>query len=162
MDLKDIIAIRGKGELYRVLNKSPKGIIVESIGDKKVKMKVQPNLQVLMLNDITIFSDDGSDLFLRDIFRKMFEKDGKELSVNPKSDTADLRKYFLEIAPNHDEEKVYSSDMKKILKWYNAIISWFPEVIENLKEEDEVSEETTEVEDKEQEEKKDDLKGTNK
>jgi hypothetical protein len=162
MDLKDIIAIRGKGELYKVLNKSPKGIIVESIGEKKVKMKVQPNLQVLMLNDITIFSDDGSDLFLRDIFRKMFEKDGKELSVNPKSDTADLRKFFLEIAPNHDEEKVYSSDMKKILKWYDAIVSWYPEVIENLKEEDEVSDEADEIEDKGQEEKKEESKDTNK
>lgn len=142
MDLKDIIAIRGKGDLYRVISKSPKGIIVETINEKKVKMKVQPNLHVLMLYDITIFSDDNKDLFLRDVFRKMYEKDGKQLHVNPKSDTGELRAYFKEIAPSHDEERVYSSDMKKMIKWYNTIMEWYPETITELKEETDEEEES--------------------
>jgi hypothetical protein len=137
MNLKDFIAIKGKGDLYRVLAKTPKGIIVEALNEIKTKFKVEPNLSVLLLYDITIFSNDNKDLFLRDVFKNTFRKDGIKVPVNYKDDTFKLKEYFREIAPNYDEEKVYISDIKKIIKWYTILVSWYPDVIENIEKEEE-------------------------
>lgn len=138
MDLKDFIAIKGKGDLYRILAKTPKGIIVEALNESKTRFKVEPNLSVLLLYDITIFSNDNKDLFLRDVFKNTYKKDGKVVPVNYKDDTFKLKEYFREIAPNYDEEKVYISDIKKIIKWYSILVSWYPDVIENIEKEEEV------------------------
>jgi hypothetical protein len=137
MDLKDFIAIKGKSDLYRILAKTPKGIIVEALNEGKTKFKVEPNLTVLLLYDITIFSNDNTDLFLRDVFKNAFKKDGVKISVDHKDDTYKLKEYFRVIAPNYDEEKVYISDIKKIAKWYSILIKWYPEVIENIEKEEE-------------------------
>lgn len=147
MDLKDFIAIKGKGDLYRILAKTPKGIIVEALNESKTKFKVEPNLSVLLLYDITIFSNDNTDLFLRDVFKNTFKKDGKDVPVNYKDDTFKLKEYFREIAPNYDEEKVYISDIKKIIKWYTILVGWYPEVIENIEKEEEEDKVKTETED---------------
>ena len=137
MDLKDFIAIKGKADLYRILAKTPKGIIVETLNDTKTRFKVEPNLSVLLLYDITIFSNDNTDLFLRDIFKNTYKKDGAKVPVNYKDDTFKLKEYFREIAPNYDEEKVYISDIKKIIKWYTILVGWYPEVIKNIEKEEE-------------------------
>ena len=126
MELKDIIAIRGKGELFKVIAKTQKGIVVESLNEKKTKFKVQPNLHVLMLSDITIFSDDGSDIYLKDVFINIKKKDGLTLSVNPKTAPVELKTFFTEVMPNHDQEKVYTSDIKKIIKWYEILCKFAP------------------------------------
>lgn len=137
MDLKDFIAIKGKSDLYRILAKTPKGIIVEALNEGKTKFKVEPNLTVLLLYDITIFSTDDSDLFLRDVFKNAFKKDGVKVPVDQKDDTFKLKEYFRQIAPTYDEEKVYISDIKKIVKWYSILVKWHPEVIENIEKEEE-------------------------
>jgi len=141
MDLKDFIAIKGKGDLYRILAKTPKGIIVEALNEGKTKFKVQPNLTVLLLYDITIFSNDNTDLFLRDVFKNAFKKDGVKIPVDQKADTFKLKEYFREIAPNYDEDKVYISDIKKIIKWYTILVKWYPDVIENIEKEEEADKE---------------------
>ncbi|MBL6962661.1 MAG: hypothetical protein ISR55_02465 [Bacteroidetes bacterium] len=141
MDLKDFIAIKGKSELFRVLNKSPKGIIVETLNEKRTKFKVQPNLHVLVLKDITIFSVDSSDIYLLDVYLKFYEQGGLKLELNQKSEPEAIYSFFREHIPNHDQEKVYISDMKKMLRWYHVICEFYPDVIENLKkEEDEEAE----------------------
>ena len=122
MDFNDIIAIRGKGDLFKVIAKTPKGLVVESINEKKIKFQVQPDLHVLLLSDITVFSNDNSDLYLRDIFIKIFEKDGKKISVNPKDDPKTLKDFFKEVAPNHDDESGRTHDsfrrrMPENAKW---------------------------------------------
>ena len=137
MDLKDFIAIKGKGDLYRILAKTPKGIIVEALNECKTKFKVEPNLTVLLLYDITIFSNDNTDLFLRDVLKNAYKKDGVKIPVDHKDDTFKLKEYFRIIAPNYDEEKVYISDIKKIIKWYSILVKWHPDVIENIEKEEE-------------------------
>lgn len=132
MDLKDFIAIRGKGELFRVLSKSNKGIIVETLNEKRTKFKVQPNLQVLILNDITIYPKDGNDIYLKDVMKNLFDKEGLNISVTPKSEPNKIIELFREIAPQYDEERVYLSDMKKLFRWYQTIVEFYPEVLENL------------------------------
>jgi hypothetical protein len=138
MDLKDFIAIKGKSDLYRILAKTPKG---------KTKFKVEPNLTVLLLYDITIFSNDNTDLFLRDVFKNAFKKDADKIPVDHKDDTFKLKEYFRIIAPNYDEEKVYISDIKKIVKWYSILVKWYPDVIANIEKEEEEDKKKSESED---------------
>ena len=149
MDLKDFISIRGKGDLFRLVSKTPKGIIVETLNEGRAKFKVQPNLQVLILNDITVFSKDNTDLYLKDVFLKIFEKDGLHISMEQKDDAVKLKEYFKEIAPSHDEEKVYISDIKKIIKWYEIISKFYPDVIEDLTKAEAKTDEIKEEETKE-------------
>jgi hypothetical protein len=137
MDLKDFIAIKGKGDLFRILAKTPKGIIVETLNETKMRFKVEPNLSVLLLYDITIFSNDNTDLYLRDVFKNAYKKHAAKMPVSFKDETYKLKDYFREIAPNYDEEKVYISDIKKIVKWYSILVSWYPDVIENIEKEEE-------------------------
>lgn len=121
MDLKDIVSITGKSGLYLVKAKTPKGIVVESIDENKRKFMVSSNFQVAFLEEITVFSRADDDLYLGDIFSKIKEVDGKETRIGPKASSRDLMEYFREIAPDHDEERVYPSDVKKIIKWYNLL-----------------------------------------
>jgi hypothetical protein len=135
MDLKDFIAIKGKSELFRILAKTPKGLIVESLNETRLKFKVQPSLSVLLLNDITIFSNDNTDLYLKQVLVNFYKKDGLKISLDVKDEAYKLRDYFKEVVTNHDEEKVYVSDIKKIVKWYSILAEYYPEVLENLEKE---------------------------
>ena len=132
MDLKDFIAIRGKGDLYRVMSKTPKGIIVETLNEKRTKFKVQPNLQVLVLNDITIYSKSGEDIRLLDVFLKLNEKFDKKAGPDF-TEALDIIGIFKDVADGYDEDKVYLSDMKKTLRWYNTITAFYPSFFEDIK-----------------------------
>jgi hypothetical protein len=119
MDLTKIVSITGKPGLYKVIAETPKKIIVQSLEDPRKKIPVGSNFQVALLDKITIYTLDGNDLYLKDIFEKI---ESSELEVPSANDTpAELRTYFKEIAPNHDESRVYASDLKKIVKWYNLL-----------------------------------------
>ncbi|MFY0671874.1 MAG: DUF5606 domain-containing protein [Bacteroidia bacterium] len=119
MDLKKIVSITGKPGLYKVIAETPKKIIVQSLEDSRKKIPVGSNFQVALLDKITIYTLDGNDLFLKDIFEKI---ENTELELPSANDApANLRSYFKEIAPNHDEGRVYASDLKKIIKWYTLL-----------------------------------------
>lgn len=121
MDLKDIISITGKSGLYKIISQSPKGAIVESLDDEKKRFMVGANYKVAMLEEITIFTETNEDFFVKDVFKRIMEKDGENISVSPKDSTAILKNYFNEIMPEHDKERVYVSDIKKIIKWYSIL-----------------------------------------
>ena len=119
MDLQKIVSITGKPGLYRVVAETPKRIIVESLEDKTKKIPVGSNFQVALLDKITIFTTNNDDLYLKDIFKGM-DDDESETPTSSNS-PAELREYFKIIAPNHDESRVYASDLKKIIKWYHLL-----------------------------------------
>ena len=123
MELKDIVAIAGRPGLYKVIARSPKGLIIESLGADKARMPVNANEQVSMLEDITIYtqnSEDGKPL--KEVLGTMQEKAAELPIPDPKDASAQIiREYFKAIAPEHDEERVYISDLKKILKWYSIL-----------------------------------------
>lgn len=138
MTLKDIIAIKGKGELFRVISKSPKGIIVETLNESKLKFKVEPNLQVMVLNDITIYAKDSEDIYLHQLFSRYYKTHGLNPPVDNTSDSNDVVEMFRKLAPNYDDERVYLSDMKKFFKWYKILALYLPAILENLDVEEEV------------------------
>ncbi len=118
MNLRGIVSVSGKPGLHKVIGQNKSGFVLESLDAQKVKLVVNlSNSKLASLEDITVFGED-EDLKLTDIFARM--KDSASIP-DAKADGKTLRAYFNEVAPGHDEEKVYASDMKKIINWYNII-----------------------------------------
>ena len=121
MELKDIVAVNGKPGLFEVKAQSKGGIIVESLLDgKRISLSVSQNISAL--NEIAIYTYE-EEFPLRLVFKTIAKKeDGKE-AISPKENNTILANYFREILPTYDEERVYASNIKKVLQWYNLLAS---------------------------------------
>ncbi|MEM9052346.1 MAG: DUF5606 domain-containing protein [Bacteroidota bacterium] len=120
MDLSKILSIAGKPGLFKIMNQSRGGVVVTSLNDGR-KMVVGQTQRVSTLSDISIYTLEGDEP-LENIFKTMFEKsEGKAVEVDFKDDDA-LREYLFRIFPEHDEDRVYPSDIKKIIKWFNLLL----------------------------------------
>lgn len=118
MNLKGLVAVSGKPGLYKIIGQNKSGFVLESLDEQKAKLIVNlTTAKLASLEDITVFGDDD-DIKLAAIFENM--KSSASIP-DPKADGTTLRKYFREVAPNHDEERVYASDMKKIITWFSLI-----------------------------------------
>lgn len=118
MNLRGIVSVTGKPGLFKLIGQNKTGFILESLDEKKIKIIVNvTTAKMASLEDITIFGE-GEDIKLIDVFEKMKEH-GNVVGVKESNDK--LRAYFVEIAPNHDLDRVYVSDVKKIINWYNII-----------------------------------------
>lgn len=120
-ELKDIVSITGKPGLYKIIARTNRGLIVESLDDKKTRLPVSATQQIALLDDITIYTTSEENLSLKDVLRKMEEYSKGKSLPGQKDDTNTLKSFFSEIAPEHDPERVYVSDMKKILKWHEIL-----------------------------------------
>jgi len=119
MDLKEILAITGFGGLFKFVSQGRNGIIVEGIEDKK-RMVAFSHYKVSSLSDIAIFTDE-EEVPLKKIFKTIFETENGGLAFGGKIDEKKLKEYFSKILPNYDREKVYVSDIKKVITWYNIL-----------------------------------------
>ncbi len=122
MALEKIIAIGGKPGLYELIAQTKGGFVGESLVDKK-RLTVSIRAKVSVLSEIAIYALDR-EVPLLEVFDAIHKKEeGKETSVSPKADKLALEEYFFSILPNYDEDRVYASDMKKILSWYNLLLN---------------------------------------
>lgn len=120
--LKKIVSISGKPGLYKIISQGRNMLIVESLSDKK-RMPSYATDKVVSLSDVTMYTNDG-DKPLPEIFEIIKTKEnGAIASVDPKSDVQKLREYFSEILPDFDRERVYPTDIKKLIQWYNLLVS---------------------------------------
>ncbi|SEN09487.1 hypothetical protein SAMN05216436_111118 [bacterium A37T11] len=119
MELKGIVSVTGKPGLFKLIGQNKSGFILESLDGQKTKIVVNMSTaKMATLEDITIFGDED-DLKLTDILDQM---NGLAQIPDPKkADGKALRTFFREVAPGHDEEKVYSSDIKKIISWFHIL-----------------------------------------
>ena len=121
MELKDIVAINGKPGLYEIKAQSKGGIIVQSLLDeKKIPVTITHNLSAL--NEIAIYTYE-EEVPLRIILKSIGEKEGGKEALSHKESGKVLVSYFREILPNFDEERVYTSNIKKVIQWYNLLAS---------------------------------------
>ncbi len=118
MNLQGIVSVAGKPGLWKALAQNKTGFVLESLDGKKTKLVVNlSTAKLAALDEITIFGEDD-DIKLTDVLDRM-KADGNV--PDAKADGKKMREYFREVAPGHDEEKVYASDMKKILTWYHLL-----------------------------------------
>lgn len=116
MEFKDIISVPGTSGLYKVVGNNKNGFIIESLSDKKRTM-INASQRIMTLVDVAIYTT-GDDLPLLEVFKKLQETEGKNPAYDTKGDQQNMRAYFKTIVPEYDEERVYTSDIKKVLNWY--------------------------------------------
>jgi hypothetical protein len=127
-DLTEIASISGKGGLFRIIKPGRVGVILESMDDRKIKIATNPNHKVSILADISIYTttDDGS-IPLEDILRKIHKEFGDDPGIDGKSTADELISFIEYIVPEYDESRVYPSDVKKLVNWYNVLLREFPD-----------------------------------
>lgn len=119
MNIHGIVAVSGKPGLWKALVQNKTGFILESLDAQKTKLVVNVSTAKLAaLDEITIFGTD-EDIKLTDVLETM--KASATEAPDAKADGKKLREYFYEIAPDHDEQRVYSSDIKKVLTWFHLL-----------------------------------------
>jgi hypothetical protein len=118
-ELEKILSVSGKPGIYKLITGGRATIIVESLIDGK-RLPVHPTQKVSALGDITMFTYEA-DVPLREIFLKAKEAYGGGPAPDPKSDGKTLRDAMKKILPDYDEERVYESDIRKLLSWYNIL-----------------------------------------
>jgi len=119
MNLKDIIAISGEPGLFRFIAQGKNAIIVEHLETKK-RSSAYSSAKVSSLEEISIFTDK-EDMPLSKVFDLIFEKEKGGPSIDSKSEVNKLKSYFEVVLPEYAKEKVYPSDIKKMIQWYNIL-----------------------------------------
>jgi len=119
IELKDYLAIAGKSGLFKMVAQARNGIVVESLEDKK-RHVAPATARVSSLEDIAIFTHD-EEIPLADIFFLIHENTEDKEILSHKAPPEELKSYFKELVPEYDEDRVYVSDIKKVLQWYNQL-----------------------------------------
>ena len=123
--LETILNVSGRSGLYKLVSRSPKLLVVETLDESKKKLPVYPSEQVASLHDISIYLNDGKDIPLGKVFENIkTQLDGKEeTTINPKQATTDdLKTWFEKMLPDFDRDRVRGGDIKKVILWYNILI----------------------------------------
>ena len=142
MDLKKIIAVSGRPGLYQVIAHSPKGVVAESLLDGK-KVTLFTHERMSELEEISIFTVEN-DIRLKEVLRTIYQKLEGKPAISPKSSANELRIFMEEMVPDYDAERVYNSDIQKLVNWYNLLVE------KNLIDNEPDEEEQQDVENKEE------------
>jgi len=138
MNLKDILAISGESSLFKFVAQGKNAIIVQNIENGK-RMSAMGTTKVSALEEIAIFTT-SEEVPLAKVMDIIWDKENGGAAISHKAPEADLTKYFGEILPEYDRQRVYTSDIKKVFQWYNFLQQ------KNLLVKEEVAEAEKEVE----------------
>lgn len=139
MELKEIIAISGKPGLFRFVSQGRTAMVVESMDTGKRSSAFATD-KISALEDIAIFTEEG-ETPLKEVLGKIMEKEGGKETISHKSSSAELLSFFSEVLPDYDTERVYTSDIKKVVQWYNQLCKL--DLLSVLEEKDEAAEESS-------------------
>ncbi len=137
--LKGILSISGQTGLFKLVAESKNNIIVESLETSK-RIPVHSTSKVSALEDIAIYTENG-DVPLKSVFKAIYEKEKGGPALSAKASGSELKSYFEKVVPEFDKDRVYVSDIKKVLLWYNSLqqkeLLDFTEEKDNIKENEE-------------------------
>ena len=119
MNVEGIISVSGKSGLFKVIGQTKNGVIVESLMDGK-KSAISSTSKISALQDIAIYTYT-EELPLADVLDKIRVKESGSPSIGHKSSSVVLSEYFKEVLEDYDEDRVYTSDIKKVISWYNML-----------------------------------------
>lgn len=122
--METILSIAGKPGLYKLVSRGKQNLIVEAIDETHRRMPAFAADRVTSLGDIAMYTD-ADDVALWEVLTKVGEKEGlKTCSLDYKKCAAqELRDYFGEVLPSFDRDRVHDSDIKKLLQWYNILVT---------------------------------------
>lgn len=121
MNINKILSIGGRPGLWEMKAQTRGGVVAESLIDgKKIPVNIRQNISIL--GEIAIYTYT-EEIPLKDVLQKIGEKEDFQEAIDHKSSKDKLEEYFNEVLPDYDEDRVYASDIKKIIQWYNLLIS---------------------------------------
>ena len=118
MKFDDLVAVSGLPGLYRMAANRANGLIVEELATGKRRFASSRKHNFTPLGSIGVFTNDGESVPLKEVFRSMLEQLEDHPPVAPESDSQELFRYFSEVLPEYDPDRVYAGDVKKILRWF--------------------------------------------
>ena len=121
MKISDVLAISGKPGLFKILASSPKNLVVESMIDGK-RSSIPGSLRVSSLSDITMYTIE-EDVPLREILKSMFDKNKGKPAISHNSAPQEVKDFIDSVVNDLDHGRVYASDLRKLVQWYNLLIS---------------------------------------
>ena len=120
MEYRQIVAVTGLGGLYQLMSTKNDGAIVRSLTDKNIKFVSARIHNITPLESIEIYTT-GDNVRLHEVLDKIKQDDSQIAVLNSKKDDKATKAYFKTILPDFDEERVYTSDIRKVLKWYDIL-----------------------------------------
>lgn len=130
MEFSDIASVSGKGGLFKVLNPTRTGAILETLDAEKKKMVVGMHSKVSVLSDISIYTTDGEGAVpLKEVMEKIHKEFKGDTGLDKNADPEELKSFLKHILPTYDEDRVYVSDIKKLVTWYNQLAQIAPELL---------------------------------
>ena len=136
MDFKDIAAVSGKGGLFKVVKPTKTGVILESLDENKTKLVTNLNQKVSVLAEISVYcTGEEETVALNEVLLKIKNEFDDDPGVDKNSDPDELKSFLAHILPDYDRDRVYVSDIKKIVNWYHIIYQFAPELLIEKQEE---------------------------
>ena len=120
MEFSKIISVTGKPGLFQVISQSKNAIIAESLSDYK-RLAINATQNVSLLENIAIYTYE-EDIPLLDVFKAISKKTEGKQAISHKESGKKLASFFAEVLPNYDDERVYTSNIKKVIQWFNLLI----------------------------------------
>ena len=126
-DLKEIAAISGMPGLYRLVSPTRAGVIIEALDERGTRSIASARNKVSLLQEISIYTQDyDKTVPLAEVFDLIHQQHGTGLALTGKSDDRDLAAFMAEVLPDYDRERVYMSDIKKLVNWYRVVSQQLP------------------------------------
>ncbi|HLW14962.1 MAG TPA: DUF5606 domain-containing protein [Flavobacteriaceae bacterium] len=119
MALDKIISITGKPGLYELKAQTNNGFLAESLADGK-RLNISAQHNVSLLSEIAIYTLT-TEVPLYEVFTKIYDNEGGKETINHKAPKIELEEFFFNVLPDYDEDRVYASDIKKVVQWYNIL-----------------------------------------
>ncbi|MEP0987716.1 DUF5606 domain-containing protein [Ekhidna sp.] len=136
MEFSDIAAVSGKGTLFNIVQPTRTGVILETLDEHKKKMVATMHNKVSILSEISIYTTDAEGAVpLEDVMKKIHKEFAGDTDLDKNSSPEELKAFLKFILPDYDESRVYVSDIKKVVSWYDQLVKQAPEVLEEKKEE---------------------------
>lgn len=120
MSLDKVISVAGKPGLFQILTQTRTGVLAQSLIDGK-KITVSARENVSLLSEIAIYTLT-EEMPLDNVFQKIHEHLSGAAALSHKSSKDELEAFFFDVLPEYDEDRVYASDIKKVVQWYNLLI----------------------------------------
>ena len=121
MSLEKVLSISGKPGLYKMTKQTRNGFLAESLLDQK-KISVSSRHNVSLLTEIAIYTLT-QEVPLREIFQKIATKEDGKPTISHKVPKVKLEEFFFGVLPDYDGDRVYPSDIKKVVQWYNLLVN---------------------------------------
>jgi hypothetical protein len=129
MKLEEIATVSGKGGLFKVVAPTKSGVILESLDEAHSKFIATTSHKISLLNEISIYTTTKEGTVpLEEVLKKINKEFADDLGVDANSDGAELKSFLKSVLPEYDEDRVYTSDIKKLVKWYEVLLKYAPDL----------------------------------